>query len=88
MKRTMPRKLKCYGIPAGITVNMAVVVTLFRLQEGKKRAYEGQGRTLAVYSLVVSCLLFLALVFGTAGYCVRKGLEEGEGRIRLDEEAE
>ncbi|KAF8251032.1 hypothetical protein K440DRAFT_96127 [Wilcoxina mikolae CBS 423.85] len=50
---------------------MIITVTLFGLQEGKGRAYQGEGRTLAVYALVVSCVLFFAVVFGERWGCSR-----------------
>ncbi|KAF8535706.1 hypothetical protein BDD12DRAFT_854300 [Trichophaea hybrida] len=87
-KKKVPRKFLCYGIPAAVTDNMIITVTLFGLQEGKGRAYQGEGRTLAVYALVVSCVLFFAVVFGSVGYWVRGKREEREGTIRLGEEEE
>jgi hypothetical protein len=79
----LSRKCLTGTIAAAIVANMSIVVALFAVQESRGRSYQGQGRTLTIYDLVISVLLFLA---GGLLASYRLGLMKGrgaEGRIVL-----
>ncbi|KAI5858909.1 hypothetical protein BZA05DRAFT_16824 [Tricharina praecox] len=77
------RLLSLRIVIAAIVANTLVVVTLFALVEAQKRRYQGEGRTLNIYTLVVSVLLFFAAGY-VASYCLSATRRaRGAGRIVL-----
>jgi hypothetical protein len=81
----VPLSRKCITstIALAIITNTVIVVTLFAVQESAGRAYQGQGRTLTIYNLVISSLLFLVgCVVGAYRLGLLRGLK-AEGRIIL-----
>jgi hypothetical protein len=79
----LSRKCITSTIALAIFANMIIVVGMFAVQESACSSCQGHGRTLTIYNLVISSLLFIVgCVVGTSRLGLLRGLQ-AEGRIIL-----